>query len=227
MKFVKVGAGLLALGLAAGAQADVTTLSENFDNFAGLGAAGWVFTNNSEQANQNWFAGNSGIFDAQAGAPGAYAAASFNSTNSLSGVIDNWLISPVFSMGSSGTLDFWTRGADDLGYFDQLEVRFSSGTGSAVSGFTTLLAAIGDGASQYPGGWNHYSLALGAGNFGRVAFRYTSSDASIANYVGIDTVSVTVVPEPASIALTALALAAAAGAVRRRKAAAVSTPSMA
>ena len=53
------------------AQADVVTMSQNFDNFAGLQAAGWVFTNNSADANQSWFAGNSGIFEAQSGAPGS------------------------------------------------------------------------------------------------------------------------------------------------------------
>jgi len=230
MKAVKVGAGLLAAGLMAGAHADVVTMSQNFDNFAGLSAAGWVFTNNSADPNLSWFAGNSGIFGAQSGAPGSYAAANFNSTNSATGVIDNWLISPMFVLGSSPTLEFYTQGADE-GFFDMLEVRYSSGASSAVSTFTTLLATIGDGFSQqYPtGGWAHYSLALPMDVAGRIGFRYVSSNASNADYIGIDTVSAsatsvtTPVPEPGTFALIALGLAGVAGAARRRKQS-VSTP---
>ena len=68
-----------------------------FDNFAGLQAAGWVFTNNSSNAGLPWFAGNSGVFGAQAGAAGSHAAASFLSTNSDTDTIDNRLIIPVFA----------------------------------------------------------------------------------------------------------------------------------
>ena len=224
MRVVKVGAGLLAAGLMAGAQADVVTLSQNFDDFAGLQAAGWVFANNSANPNLSWFAGNSGIFGAQSGAAGSYAAANFNSTNSATGLIDNWLISPMFTLGTSPTLDFYTQGADN-GLFDMLEVRYSSGASSAVSTFTTLLATIGDGVSQqYPtGGWAHYSLTLPADAAGRIGFRYVASDASNADYIGVDTVSAsaisvtTPIPEPGMLALTALGLAAVAGAARRRK----------
>ena len=230
MKTVKAGLGLLAVALMAGAQADVVTMSQNFDDFAGLQAAGWVFTNNSATPNQSWFAGNSGIFGAQSGAPGSYAAANFISTNSATGVIDNWLISPTFALGSSPTLDFYTQGANE-GFFDKLEVRYSSGASSAVSTFTTLLVTIGDGFSQqYPtAGWHHYSLALPTDVTGRIGFRYVSSDASNADYIGIDTVSAsatsvtTPVPEPGTFALIALGLGGVAGATRRRRQS-VSTP---
>lgn len=230
MRVVKVGVGLLAAGLMAGAQADVVTMSQGFDDFGSLQAAGWVFTNNSANANLAWFAGNTGIFSAQAGAAGSYAAANFNSTNSATGTIDNWLISPMFALGSSPTLSFYTQGADE-GFFDKLEVRYSSGASSAVASFTTLLTTIGDGVSQqYPAnGWTHYSLTLPTDAAGRIAFRYVSSDASNADYIGIDTVSATAaavtapVPEPGTFALMALGLAGIAGAARRRKSS-VSTP---
>jgi len=64
---------------------------------------------------------------------------------------------------------------------------------------------------------------------GRIGFRYVSSNASNADYIGIDTVSAsatsvtTPVPEPGTFALIALGLAGVAGAARRRKQS-VSTP---
>jgi hypothetical protein len=218
MKLIRITAGLLAAGLLASAQAD-TVLSESFDSVATLAAAGWVLTNASAPVGQSWFQGNSGIFAADSGAASSYIGANFLSTSSASGVVDNWLISPEMTLGAGTTLTFSTR-ASDSGFLDLLEVRFNSGASTVVGDFSTLLGSIG-GAAYPVAGWDHFALALPTAATGRVAFRYFVADANNASYIGIDTLSVTAVPEPASMALFGLGFAAVAGAARRRKPAAV------
>jgi hypothetical protein len=231
MKFVNIVAGLMALGFVVmGQAAPVTVLNEGFEDFSGLSAAGWMLTNNSTPAGQSWFAGNSGVFPAQAGSADSYAAVNFLSTTADAGAIDNWLISPEFALGTaSTTLDFFTQGADN-GFFDLLEVRFGNGSSSNVANFTSLLATIGDGTSaSYPvGGWTQFTLTLPTAVTGRVAFRYLAADAGNADYIGVDTVTVTAmaastdVPEPGTFALAGLALVATA--FTRRRLSASSTP---
>jgi hypothetical protein len=100
-----------------------------------------------------------------------------------------------------------------------LEVRFSSGSGTDLSGFTTLLTTVG-GDSAFPdNGFQQFIASLPVTGTGRFAFRYTG-EASVANYIGIDTVSVTAVPEPSTYAMMGLGLAALALVRRRAKKAA-------
>lgn len=226
MKLVTIAAGLLAASLTAGARAD-TVLSEGFDSVASLTASGWVFTNASSPAGLSWFQGNEGVFPAQSGAAGSYAAANFNSTTSTTGVVDNWLISPELTIGAGSTLTFYTQ-ASDAGFLDLLEVRFSSGASSAVASFSTLLGTVG--STAYPvGTWTAYSVVLPTATTGRFAFHYAVANALDASYIGIDTVTVataavTAVPEPGTYALMAFGLGALGLAHRRRARAAASTP---
>ncbi len=221
MKPIHIAAGLLAAGLMASAQA-ATVLSEGFDSVAALAGSGWVMTNASAPVGQAWFQGNSGIFAADTGAVTSYIAANFLSTSTDAGAVDNWLITPELTLGAGQVLSFKTR-ASDTGFFDRLEVRFSSGASVAVSSFSTLLGTVGSAVSAtYPvAGWASYALALPTAATGRVAFRYTVPIALDASYIGIDTVLVSNVPEPASMALFGLGLAGVAGAARRRRPTAV------
>jgi hypothetical protein len=217
MKLIPCTAALLAAGLMVGAHA-ATALNEGFDNVAALAGSGWVLTNASAPVGQDWFQGNEGIFAADTGAANSYIAASFLSAATDAGAVDNWLISPELTLGAGQVLTFSTR-ASDTDFLDLLEVRFSSGSSAAVGGFSTLLGTVGSALSAtYPvAGWVAYSLALPTAATGRVAFRYTVASASNASYIGIDSVVVSSVPEPATLAMFGIGLAAFAGGARRRK----------
>ena len=167
----------------------VVALNEQFNDVNNL--SGWTFLNNSKPAGANWFQGNANVFPAYTGAPDAYIAANFNSAAGGIGSIDNWLITPQLSLLGPTTLSFFTQGAQAPGFNDTLEVRFSSG-----GEFSTLLTTIG-GSADYPNSWEEFTASLDYTGTGRFAFRYVG-DAAASNYIGIDSVLVTTVPEPSA-----------------------------
>ena len=185
---------LAVLALPAAQAAGTVILNQNFDNVGALGS--WVMTNNSVPAGQSWFQGNAGIFGAQAGAADAYIGANYLSAAQGSGTIDNWLITPLLTFGGATHLSFYTRSQSVPGFDDMLEVRFSPGAGTATSGFSTLLTTIG-GQSAYPGSWQQFCADLALSGSGRFAFRYLG-DAVTSNYIGIDSILVSAMPEPSA-----------------------------
>jgi hypothetical protein len=192
------------------------SFSENFDNVDNL--SGWVQLNASVAPGQGWFQGNDGVFAAHSGAANSYVGAEYLSAAGGSGTIDNWLISPEVTLNADSKLSFFTRAAPTPpGYNDTLEVRFSAGGSSDIASFTTVLTTVG-GSNAYPdGGWQQFVTALPSTSAtGRFAFRYTG-DATVANYIGVDTVSVSAVPEPSTYAVMGIGLVLLA--LRRRKAA--------
>lgn len=194
----------LTLGTSASA---ATILTENFNNVSAL--PGWILLNQSAPPGQGWFQGNGGVFPAHAGTPDAYIAADFLSALNGTGAIDNWLISPVVNFTGLAQLRFFTRTQTIPGFNDTLEVRFHSGVSSAPGDFTSVLALIG-GPNAYPGAWQQFTAAIAGAGSGRFAFRYVGN-AAIANYIGIDTVSLATVqqvPAPSTIALLGLGLVA-------------------
>lgn len=203
---IAAAACALAMVVPAAGQAADVLLAENFDNVTTL--PGWMQANQSAPPGLAWFQGNPGVFAAQSGAAGAYIATSFLSASYGSGSVDNWLITPELTLNGATELSFYTRTEDAaLGLNDRLEVRFSSGSGSATSGFGTLLATVGGGL-DYPDSWQHVVATLDSTGSGRFAFRYLG-DAAALNYIGLDGVSVvTAVPEPSYYAMFCLGLAA-------------------
>lgn len=216
LKHAGVTVALTLMSLAASAQ--TTVLTQNFD--AGIPAS-WTLVNNSAApAGNTWFQGNPGIFDAFNGAPSSYAAANFLSTNAATGAVSNWMILPALALDSTSTISFRVRAAGD-NFLDTVQVRFSTGAGADVGTTTTSLGTftslLGSYASATDNGWvsQTYSLGLAANTTGRIAFRYVVADVATAgNYLGIDNVTVTAVPEPATYGLMALGIA---GLVLRRR----------
>jgi hypothetical protein len=189
-------------------------LSEDFEDFAALVGLGWVFTNASSSPSQPWFAGNPGIFAAQAGAAGSYAAANFLSSSAVSGVISNWMITPAIEVTGSEILTFYARMAD-VGYLDGINLHLSVGGGTAIGDFAQV------GSTGVLGtDWTAFTLQLpdfGAPTTVRIGFQYAVADALDANYIGIDSVTLAPIPEPGTVLLMGLGVA---GLLLRRRLAA-------
>jgi hypothetical protein len=207
----------VALGFSPGASAD--PLNENFN--AGL-PAGWTVNNLSEPPGTiDWFQGNDSVFQAHQGAPNSYLAANFASGGEIS-TISTWLIAPTSTYRNGDTLSFYTRTADFSEWPDRLEVRFSNVGGTdvgssatSVGTFSTLLVSINPTlqVGGYPEEWTRYSATLSGltgATTGAFAFRYTVTDGGLfganSNYIGIDTVQVTAVPEPSVYMMMAFGL---------------------
>lgn len=182
----------------------------------------------------NWFQGNTGVFDAQAGPTNSYLSANFNNTSGA-GTISNWAITPTRTFSDGDTFTFHTRTVDSPQFADRLQVRLSTNgsssdvgaTATSVGDFTSLLPDIDSTlvSNGYPDAWTQYVLTLsglGGPTSGRIAFRYFVTDAgpdgSNSNYIGIDTLTITTaVPQPSTFAMATLVAVMIGVAGRRRR----------
>ena len=205
------------LALAAAAQAG-PSIDESFDDISTLAGKGWVLTNDSIPSGTTaWFQGDVGaagdVFYGDGSSGGGYIAANYNNA-AAGGFINNFLITPIFSTETAGTVSFLAKADVVDPYYDLIRIGFSSGSSSPFN--FSLSPAI-----TLTGDWVQYTFsyaAAGIGSVARFAIDYTGW-ADNANYVGIDTFSVTPVPEPSSWALLGLGLACMVVYSRRRAAA--------
>jgi hypothetical protein len=198
------------------AQAQVQVLlSEDFDNVDALPDAGWILTNQSAPpgALETWFQGDPATFPSQQGAPSAYIASNFNAA-AAGGALNNWLITPEFTSTQPVVVSFYLRADPFEDASDTVELRFSDGS-TDLSDFELVAPSP---ITVPTDGWTLYSInlgSLGATGTGRFAFVHSGeSDAS--NYVGLDTLVISAVPEPSMAFMLGLGLAGCAIAVRRR-----------
>ena len=201
-----------ALAFAGAAHATTTLISEGFDNDSStLAGKGWVIDN------QSTLGGSTTWFEPGAGAViPAYSGSSYMAANYLSsgddGTVDNWLISPTFSTAKAVEVTLYLTGANEDGFIDTLKFGFSGGSA------TTSDFSMGSTVTA-PAGWTAYTFAFAAGgadSVGRFAIEYTGDWANL-DYVGVDSLSINAVPEPATWAM--FALGAAAVIARRRRSA--------
>jgi hypothetical protein len=144
------------------------------------------------------------------------------------------MFSPVRTFNNGDTISFWSRVPTGGGEFpDRLFLRLSTngssmnvgGAAGTVGDFTTELLVINEFLTPtgYPEVWTQFNATvsgLGGPASGRFAFHYHvpggGPNGLNSNYIGIDTVQYTAVPEPGS--MIALGLGAAALLARKRKA---------
>lgn len=186
-------------------------------------AGTWHATNASTPIGlSGWFTNSSvSTFFAHGGSK--MANANFNSVAG-DNTINSFMMSPTRTFNNGDKISFWTRTSDDPFFPDRLKVKLStSGASTSVASFTTTLLDINPtyNLTDYPSVWTQFTITLsglGGPTSGRFAFNYfvehggPSGDNS--DFIGIDDVVYTAVPEPATMAALGLGFAAL---LRRRR----------
>lgn len=203
-----IGGGVITWGNTAGGDAmafSSGTWHARNVSAGGVGTTGW-FNNN-------------GVFAPNSGA-GQLNANFNNSTGSNN--IDNYMMSPVQTFAAGDKISFWTRTVSSVAFPDRLILKLSTNGASVnTADFTQTLLTINPTLTTtgYPTVYTQFTVTLTSGGTGRFAFNYnvTGGGPSGANsdFIGIDDVAYTAVPEPATMA--ALGLGVAALLRRRRK----------
>ncbi|WP_332851657.1 choice-of-anchor J family PEP-CTERM protein [Duganella sp. S19_KUP01_CR8] len=211
MNLNKYLTGLVATVAASSAFAS-PLLNEGFNDISTLGASGWVMTNNSAAGGStSWFQGGD-FFPAAAGPASSYVAANLNNAG-FGGAVSNWLITPEVAMTNGEKLNFSLRLLGE-GVVDTVQVYYSTAGASANVGTTTSstgdFTLLGTYSASADTGWTANSLSLSGlsgATTGRYAFRYLVNDTAInGDYIGIDSVSVSAVPEPTTALMLLLGL---------------------
>jgi hypothetical protein len=210
IRLILIGAMLVAGSSVASAE---VVLDEGFNDINTLND--WYAAYNSTPGGETgWFQGdNTSAFSASSGPANSYIAANFANAP-YGGNVDTWLITPELSLLSHTEISFDTRTAGNFPG-DNLALYINDSADTLDFGAFQFVGALG----SYPTDWTTFFAAFdGIGSTARFAFRYTVTDTSVnGDYIGIDNVRVTSVPEPGTLALFALVLLAVPMAARRRR----------
>jgi len=235
----RVAGLVILLGAGAAAPVRAQSFTEGFNDVTMLTGAGWVLQNASTPGGSSgWFQGVPlpDEFDAQASPVSSYIAANFHNAgnpNASADTISNWLMSPVRTFQSGDMISFWTRTESGTVTFpDRLQLLLSLNGASTNTGgspttkgdFSVLLEVnpsyLTSGPNSYPTNWQQYMVILGgivSPTQGRFALRYFVENGgpggTRSNYIGIDSLTYTAIPEPAALLL----LAAPAILIRKRR----------
>jgi hypothetical protein len=197
-----------------------------FGNGAGTAMAfssgSWfAFNASAPQGSTGWFNNNS-VFAPHSGA--GQLNANFNNTTGTN-TINNLMMSPVRTFNNGDTISFWTRTFSPATFPDRMRLLLSTnGASTAVGDFSTVLLDINSGLTTtgYPTVYTQFSATLtglGGPTSGRFALNYFvpggGPSGANSDFIGIDDVQYTAVPEPGS--MIALGLGAAALVARRRR----------
>lgn len=214
--------------VAVGANAQSFTESFDVNTGYGAGASGtgtsdmtWVWQNNAVGGPglTTWFQGNDLVFPSQSGPANGYIGANFNNSTGANN-INTWLMSEVRTFSVGDTISFYTRTADGTLWPDRLRLALSlNGASTNAADFSNVLVSVNEGltVAGYPQTWTQFSATLNVAGTGRFAFNYNvpngGPSGANSNYIGIDNVAYTAVPEPATMAALGLGVAAM---IRRR-----------
>lgn len=155
----------------------------NGDNTpTGLAARNWIFLNEDNGGTSTVFSGNATVFPAFEGPTTGYAGQNYLGANGF--LINQWLISPQFTVNAGDTVSFWWRGGAGT-WDDSVYLKTSEG-GSAIADFTNNL-----GRFMVPkDGWTRYTYVFNTGGTKRFAFQYYHTDGGAngthTNYWGLD-----------------------------------------
>ncbi|HEY0978959.1 MAG TPA: choice-of-anchor J domain-containing protein [Flavobacteriales bacterium] len=199
----------LALMIGTGAVAQ-DTYTQNFDD---LSTSGWTVVNNSNPlGTTQWAQGDGGLgVDAgHSGSETSYVSDTYTATTeSGTGTISDWLISPEVTVNAGDSISFWTISFNNATFADRLEVRLSPDGGSdvgtsetSVGDFTELVFTINPDLTNtdYPSiqvdgdTWTYYGGISTISGTVRIGLRYHVTDGggmgSNGSSIGIDDVRI-------------------------------------
>ncbi|SMC88656.1 T9SS-dependent choice-of-anchor J family protein [Moheibacter sediminis] len=142
--------------------------SESFDNVTTLTTNGWVRSNQSTTPAgvEGWVQGVATTFPSY---QGGHIVCNFAS-NTGSGTISNWLVTPNINVKDGDKISFYTRvGANPAEYPDRLQFRMSQAATTTmpvgpndVGSFSALLVEVNPSltATGYPATWTKYEATI-------------------------------------------------------------------
>lgn len=200
----------------------------NFGNTPGgvgmaFASGTWHALNASSPVGSTGWFNNPAVFATHSGA--GHLNANFNGTTGTN-TINNFMMSMVRTFNNGDTISFWTRTATGNPFPDRLSLKLSTnGASTNVADFSTTLLTVNPnlltGTANYPEVYTQFTATisgLSGPTAGRFAFNYNVTNGgptgANSNFIGIDDVAYTAVPEPATMAALGLGVAAL---LRRRK----------